>query len=377
MEIIRCSRCILDTTAKDIWFDENGQCKYCKIHDEMEKIYPLGEQGNKRLKKVIDTIKMDGEGKEYDCIVGVSGGRDSSYTLLKAVKYGLRPLAVHFDCGWNSNIAVQNIKNAITKLNVDLHTHVAEWEEFKELQISFLKASTPDADIPTDYAIYSVLYETAANENIKYILNGHSFRTEGTSPISWTYMDGRYVKMVLKELGKIKKIQSFPIMSMTRLIYLILIKGIREIRLMELIDYKKKEVGHILKKKLDWQYYGGHHHENIYTKFFQSFLLPKKFNIDKRKTELSALIRTNQTTRKEAIDKIESSEYVSESEVVEYTINKLGLSQDEFNKIFALPIKSFKDYPTYHPMIQMLKWPIKIACSLKLLPLILYLKYVK
>ena len=115
MEIIRCSRCILDTTAKDIWFDENGQCKYCKIHDEMEKIYPLGEQGNKRLKKVIDTIKMDGEGKEYDCIVGVSGGRDSSYTLLKAVKYGLRPLAVHFDCGWNSNIAVQNIKNAITK----------------------------------------------------------------------------------------------------------------------------------------------------------------------------------------------------------------------------------------------------------------------
>ena len=146
---------------------------------------------------------------------------------------------------------------------------------------------------------------------------------------------------------------------------------------MELIDYKKKEVGHILKKKLDWQYYGGHHHENIYTKFFQSFLLPKKFNIDKRKTELSALIRTNQTTRKEAIDKIESSEYVSESEVVEYTINKLGLSQDEFNKIFALPIKSFKDYPTYHPMIQMLKWPIKIACSLKLLPLILYLKYVK
>ena len=375
--ITRCSRCILDTTASDIWFDENGECKYCKIHDEMDKMHPLDKHGDEILKKIIEKIKFDGKGKEYDCIVGVSGGRDSSYTLLKAVKYGLRPLAVHFDCGWNSNISMKNIEAATSILNVDLHTHVANWEEFKELQISFLKASTPDADTPTDYAIYSVLYETAANENIKYILNGHSFRTEGTSPISWTYMDGRYVKKVLKKLGKIKKIKSFPIMTMYRLIYFILIRGIREIRLMEFINYNKKQVGDILEKELDWEDYGGHHHENIYTKFFQSYLLPQKFNIDKRKTELSALIRTNQITREEAINEIESSEYEYENEIVEYTINKLGLSQDEFEKIFKLPIKSFEDYPTYHPMIKILKWPIKIACSLKLLPTILYLKYVK
>jgi len=377
IEIKRCKRCILDTTVTDIWFDDKGECKYCKIHDEMEKIHPLGSRGDKKLYQIIDKIKTDGIGKEYDCIVGVSGGRDSSYTLLKAVEYGLRPLAVHFDCGWNSNISVQNIQNAITKLDVDLHTHVADWEEFKELQISFLMASTPDADVPTDYAIYSVLYDTANKEGIKYILNGHSFRTEGTSPISWTYMDGRYVKSVFRKFSQKKKINSFPIMSMIRLIYLVIVKGIREIRLMEYIDYKKEEVGIELEKKLNWQYYGGHHHENLYTKFFQSFLLPKKFNIDKRKTELSALVRTKQINRNEAINIIQESNYKFEDEVVDYTISKLGLSREEFNKLFNAPIKSFNDYATYRPLIKLLKFPIKIACSLRILPLIFYLKYVK
>jgi N-acetyl sugar amidotransferase len=376
MQDIRiCTRCILDSTVEDIWFDESGVCKYCHIHDEMEMSHPLGAILQHDLDRKIRHIKLNGKNRKYDCIVGVSGGRDSSYTLLTAVKLGLRPLAVHFDNGWNSDISVQNIKKACEILNVDLHTIVADWEEFKDLQIAFLRSSTPDADVPTDYAIYSVLYHVADKENIRYILNGHSFRTEGTSPISWTYMDPLYVRSVHKRFGKIKNFRSFPHMTFARLQYYIWIKRIREIRLMEFIDYRKKEVDNILTKELGWQYYGGHHHENLYTRFFQSYYLPKKFNIDKRKTELSALVRSGQISRNEALKEISQSEYEHENKTVSYAINKLSLSQQEFDEIMNLPVRSHNDYPTYLPLIRMLRFPIKIAAKLKLVPHILYLKY--
>ncbi len=164
-----CTRCILDSTVADIWFDEKGVCKYCYIHDEMEKLFPEGEESRKKLLAIVEQIKKEGKGKKYDCIAGLSGGRDSTFVLYKAVELGLRPLAVHFDYGWNSDISVSNIKNACEKLNVDLHTIVADWEEFKDLQVAFLKSGTPDADIPADYAIYSILYNTAYKEGIKYI----------------------------------------------------------------------------------------------------------------------------------------------------------------------------------------------------------------
>src|SRR4030095_3707466 len=244
--MIVCKRCILDETVNDIWFDENGICKYCYINDAMEKRHPLDQAGQKRLGEIINKIKQTGLNKKYDCIAGVSGGRDSTYTLYKAVQLGLRPLAVHFDNGWNSDISVSNIKNACEKLNVDLHTVVADWEEFKDLQIAFLKSGTPDADIPADYAIYSVLYDAAKQERVKYILNGHSFRTEGTSTISWTYMDGRYLKSVHKQFGKLKKIKSFPVMSMSKLVYYIFANRIKEVRLMEYINYVKKDVDSVL-----------------------------------------------------------------------------------------------------------------------------------
>jgi N-acetyl sugar amidotransferase len=377
MEEIICTRCILDTTVKDIWFDDKGECKYCKIHDELEKAHPLGPGLEKEMEKMVEEIKASGKGKKYDCIAGVSGGRDSTYTLLMAKKLGLRPLAVHFDNGWNTDISVKNIKKACEKLNVELLTIVADWEEFKDLQVSFLKASTPDADIPTDYAIYSVLYSTANREGIKYILNGHSFRTEGTSPISWTYMDPLYVKDVHKKFGKIKKIKSFPHMSLLQLQFFIWAKGIREFRLMEFIDYNKKKVDEILKSELDWEYYGGHHHENHYTKFFQSYYLPTKFNIDKRKTELSAMVRSGQIGRNEALQEVKSSSYKYDQETVNYVINKLGISASEWDKIMASPVRSHDDYVTLLPVIKSLKWPIKLATQIKVLPQILYLKYAR
>ncbi len=370
-----CSRCILDSSVEDIWFDEKGECKYCIIHDKMEKLHPLGPGLEEELKKIVEEIKHKGRNKPYDCIAGVSGGRDSTYTLYIAVKLGLRPLAVHFDNGWNSDISVKNIKKVCEKLNVPLYTVVADWEEFKDLQISFLKSSTPDADVPTDYAIYSVLYEVAFKEKISYILNGHSFRTEGTSPISWTYMDPLYVSSVHKRFGKLNRFKSFPHMTFFKLILYSFLKRIREVRLMEYIDYRKKDVDEILVNELGWEYYGGHHHENVYTKFFQSFYLPAKFGIDKRKTELSALIRSGQISREKALGEIQSSPYAYDPKVVEYVINKLSLTEKEFDEIMNAPLKSHNDYPSYLILIRTLRWPIKIAVKLKLLPQIMYLKY--
>ena len=371
-----CSRCVLDTTVSDIWFNDKGECKYCLIHDEMELLHPLGAQTEKEYAAIISKIKSEGTGKKYDCVTGVSGGRDSTYTLYTAVKAGLRPLAVHFDNGWNSDIAAQNIKKTCDKLGVDLFTIVADWQEFRDLQVSFLKASTPDADVPTDFAIYSVLYHVANKEGIKYILNGHSFRTEGTSPISWTYMDPIYVKSVHQKFGQLKKFKSFPHMNMLKLLYYIFIKKIREVRLMEFLDYRKKEVDQILSKELDWVYYGGHHHENLYTKFFQSYYLPVKFNIDKRKTELSAMIRSGHIQRDEALHELKTA-YPYDDKVIKYAQNKLELSENDFKNIMSAPVKSHDDYQTLLPFIRLMKFPIRWATSLKMLPRILYLKYAR
>ena len=179
-----CTRCISDTTIEEIRFDEQGVCNYCKMHDALETEFKQGEEGKEQLEELLSKIREAGQGREYDCVVGVSGGRDSTYLLWWAATNGLRPLAVHFDNGWNSEIAVSNIKNAVQRLNVDLYTHVADWEEFKSLQLSFLRASVSDAEVPTDVAIFGTLHKAAAEENVRYILNGHSFRTEGIVPLS-------------------------------------------------------------------------------------------------------------------------------------------------------------------------------------------------
>lgn len=371
-----CSRCVLDETVPEIEFNADGVCQYCRIHDELAKRHPLGGRGEAQLQAIAAGIKRAGKRKQYDCIVGVSGGRDSTYTLLLAKKLGLRPLAVHFDNGWNSDTAVTNIRNATNRLKVDLHTVVANWEEFKDLQRAFLKASVPDADIPTDYAIYSVLFETAAKEGVRFILEGHSFRTEGTSPRGWTYMDGRYVRSVHRRFGK-RTITSFPILRLSTLLYYTFFRRIRYVRPLECMDYRRDDVSRTLEQELGWKYYGGHHHESNYTKFFQSFYLPKKFNIDKRKTELSAMIRSGQTTREDALSILKAQPYEIDEELVEYCMRKLDLTSSEFEAILNLPRKSFKDYPTYYPMIQAFAGPIRLACRLNLLPQILALKYVE
>jgi N-acetyl sugar amidotransferase len=370
-----CSRCVSDSTIPGIHFDERHVCQFCHVHDEMEKQYPKGEAGRQRLEQLIAKIKREGRRRNYDCIVGVSGGRDSTYLLYVAVQLGLRPLAVHFDNGWNSEIAVRNIKNALSKLNVDLYTIVADWEEFKDLQIAFLRASVSDAEVPTDVAIFGSLHRVAAEEGVRYILNGHSFRTEGIMPIGWTYMDGRYIDSVHRLFGQKKRRNTVPNFTYLDLIYYNLLKRIKVIPLLNYVDYSHEQADEILKENLDWIYYGGHHHESHFTHFFQSFLLPQKFNIDKRKIEYSALIRSGARRRADALSELQEVPYPCDEALIAYTIKKLGLSSEEFAEIMKTKPKSFHDYPTYYPMIQKLRLFVRIACTFGLLPKLLAYKY--
>lgn len=225
-----CTRCICDTTIQGITFDAEGVCNYCHEYDERDRNYPLNDEGQSKLQIIIKNIKERGKGKEYDCIIGASGGTDSTYCLYLAKEWGLRPLAVHFDNGWNSEISVSNIKNATSKLDIDLFTWVADWEEFKDLQTAFLKASVPEADMPTDIAYLSVLYNCAIKEGLRYIITGSNFRTEGNQPPAWGYGDGKYIQSVYRMFGKQKKLQKIPNHTITDLIYYHFIKKIQLIK---------------------------------------------------------------------------------------------------------------------------------------------------
>jgi len=370
----RCSRCIMDTSIPEIRFDAEGICQYCHIHDVLDEKYPLDENSAEHLREIIEEIKTKGKGRKYDCVVGISGGRDSVWTLYTAVKLGLRPLAVHFDNGWNSEVAVKNILNAVSKLNIDLETVVADWEEFKDLQIAFLRASTPDVEVPTDLAIHSVLHKIAAKERISYVLNGHSFRTEGVAPIGWTYFDGKYISAVQKMFGT-KRLKDFNNFGIFKLILYSFIYRIKVVPILNYSPYNQAKIDQLLKEELDWQYYGGHHHESIYTKFIQTYLLPKKFNIDKRKTEFSALIRSGQLNREDAINEIANQKYEFDESLVDYSIRKLGISKEEWIEIINQEPRSFMSYPSYYPLMKLFKQQIKLATKLKLLPDLLYLKY--
>ena len=356
-----CSRCVMDSTDPMIRFDEEGVCQYCKIHDEMEAKYPLNAIGKIDLDNIIADIKAKGKGKKYDCIIGVSGGTDSTYQLHLAKELGLRALAVHFDNGWNSDIAVSNIKKVTDKLDYDLVTYVVNWEEFKDIQIAFLKASTPDSEIPTDLAIQSTLYRIAAQEGIKYIMNGHSFRTEGKVPIMWSYGDGKYLKAVHKIFGR-KKLKTFPNYTMWNLFYYSYVKRIKQVRILYYFPYDKPKIKKMISELYGWEDYGGHHYESVYTRFYQGYILPTKFGIDKRKREYSALVRSGQFSRKDALDKLKN-ELPMPAELAqsdkEYVIKKLGLNDQEFSEIMHLPEKTFLDYPNYYSLIRRFRKPIR------------------
>jgi len=368
-----CTRCIMDTTDPDIQFDENEVCNHCRGYDEKVKQRLFrGEAGQKKINKLVNEIKIKGKNKKYDCIIGVSGGVDSTFVAFKVKELGLRPLAVHVDNGWDSELAVENIKDALKRLDIDLHTYSVEWEEFKDLQLSFLRASVPDAEIPTDHALMAVLYHVAAKVRVQFYICGYNITTEGILPTAWSYghRDWKYIKSVHKKFGTLK-LRSFSHCSLFGFLYYNFVKRIKTIRILNYMTYNKEDAMEVIKQELGWESYGGKHHESIYTRFLQAYILPRKFNIDKRRAHLSSLICSGQITRAEALEEMKHEPYPSEEIAKndkEYVLEKLGLTEAEFEEIMSLPIKTFRDYPSNHWLFQIVrKYGSRILMKLRVL----------
>lgn len=344
-----CTRCIMDTTDPEIFFDSDGICNHCKRYDvELPKRVFTGTDAEIKLKTLVEKIKNGGSGNEYDCIIGVSGGVDSTYVAYLTKQLGLKPLAVHFDNGWNSELAVSNIEKVLKELNIDLYTYVIDWEEFKDLQLSFLKASTPDGEVPTDHAINALLFREAAKHNIKYIINGMNFATESMAVRMWAYghSDWKYIKSVHKIFGK-TSLKKYPRYTFFNLFYWTFIRRIKVVSILNYVKYDKDEVMKLIQEKLGWVYYGGKHYESVYTRFYQGYILPNKFNIDKRIGHLSDLIRSGQMTREKALEELTINPYSSEMQQIdrEYVIKKFELSASDFQEIMNSKLKTFLDYP--------------------------------
>ncbi len=345
-----CTKCIMDTTDPEIEFDDYGICNHCKIYDEKVKSELFyDKEGEQKLNQLINKIKKEGKNKKYDCIIGVSGGVDSTMVAYKTKELGLRPLAVHIDNGWNSELSVNNIEKIIKKLEIDLYTYVVDWEEFKDLQLAFLKSSVINAEIPSDHLIYAALFKIASKQKIRYIIWGSNIVTEAILPQSWGYncLDSKFIRCIHKRFGKMR-LRSYPLLSLLHLFYYIFIKRIRITCILNYIPYNKEKVLQFLKKNFGYQDYGLKHYESIYTRFFQGYILPTKNNIDKRRAHLSALICSGQIKRQEALEEIKKSPYPSKDKInqeKDYVIKKLGINKELFEKIMSQPIKSYKDFP--------------------------------
>jgi N-acetyl sugar amidotransferase len=339
----------MDTIIPHTFFDENGICNHCKDYERV--LY--GERASRNLAqeldKIVDKIKKRGKGKDYDCIIGVSGGVDSSYVAYQAKKLGLRPLVVHFDNGWNTELSVKNIENIVKKLGFPLYTYVVDWKEFKDIQLAFLRASVPNIEIPTDHGIAGALYLVASKFRVKYIITGGNIVTEGILPGSFGHnnKDFRNLKDIHKRFGRVK-LKTFPILSIFRYFKYKIIKRIKEIRILDYIHYNRQEAKDILVNELDWKDYGGKHYESFFTKFFQAHILPTKFSLDKRRPHLSTMILSGQISRTEALRRLASPLYMKEQleEDTAFFMKKLGLTKKEYDEIMSSAPKKHTDYAT-------------------------------
>lgn len=344
-----CTRCIMDTTDPEITFDENGYCNHCVQYYQraVNEVFSEAE-GEAILQSIVAKIKQEGKGKEYDCIIGVSGGVDSTAVAYHVKKLGLRPLALHLDNGWDSELAVDNVKRLLDTLEIDLYTHVIDWEEFRDLQLSFLKASVANCEIPTDHAINALLVRTAQERKIRYIITGGNLATEGILPAAWGYynLDLKHLKALHKRFGSVK-LKTFPQLSLLRFLYSVFIQRVRYIPVLNYLNYNKAEAKELI-KTLGWRDYGGKHFESIYTRFFQSYILPKKFGYDKRRAHLSTLICSGQISREDALAEMLEDPYKGGDlqQDREYVIKKLGLTEEEFDKLMAAPVKEHTEYPS-------------------------------
>ena len=340
-----CIQCVMDDTDPLITFDEIGVCSHCRDYPARLKMFvPGGEDKMKHLDKMVSFCKKAGKGKKYDCVIGVSGGVDSTYVAYLVKKLGLRPLAVHLDNGWNAELAVSNIKSVLEKLDIDLYTLVLNWEEFRNLQLAFLLASTPDSEIPSDHAIVALMREIAHKEGVP-VLWGVNFTSESILPRTWSqgHMDWAYIKKVNKLFGK-GKLSNYPHYSVWKLIYYRRILQQRLFNVLNYIDYDKEEAKKHLTQEFGFRDYGGKHHESIYTRIFQTYILPVKFGFDKRKCHYSSLILANQMTREHALKELVTPPYNPNTigKDIEYLCKKFDLNREDFHSILEAPINTYE-----------------------------------
>ncbi len=368
-----CSRCTYDEKIPNITFDEEGICNYCRESERFDAIYPIGEEGRKKLEKLAEDIKKSGKGKQFDCAIGVSGGCDSSYLLHLMKELGVRPLAVHFDNTWNSAIATQNIKTMLDQLDIELFTYVVDNKEYDDLYRSFLLAGLPDIETPTDIGLITTLYMACEKYNIKYIIDGHSFRTEGSTPLGHIYMDGKYIDSVHKKYGKLP-MKTFPNLWFHKFMKYMLFYKIKRVRPLYYIDYHKEDTKKFLSEKYGWQWYGGHHLENRFTAFYHSYFMPKRFNLDQRVNEVAALVRNKQLTKEEGKLRLNEPHFLEDG-VLELVKKRLEFTDVEFERVMNLPVKSYKDFKTYKQRFERLRPFFYLMYKLELVPKSFYEKY--
>ncbi|MBL0287268.1 MAG: N-acetyl sugar amidotransferase [Bacteroidetes bacterium] len=356
-----CTNCVMDShDDKLITFDSKGVCCHCQKYYKEEPFFVFkGKEGELKLAETIEKIKEDGKGKQYDVIMGLSGGVDSTYLALKCKEWGIRPLAVHFDNGWNSELAVKNIENIVRKLSLDLYTYVINWEEFRDLQIAYFKASVIDIEVPTDHAIFAAMYKLAGQNNIKYVMSGNNFVTESFLPESWIHnkFDEVNIKSIHKKYGSIP-LTTFPFMDSKVRRYYIDIKGIKRVTPLNFLPYDKAEVKKEIQEKLDWKDYGGKHYESIFTRFYQGYILPTKFGVDKRKAHLSNLICSKQITKAEALEELKKPCYDNDQmlEDKEFVLKKLGFSEAYFEELMKMPPQDWRIFGEEKPLYK--RFPI-------------------
>lgn len=369
-----CTKCIFDTSIPEISFDANGVCRYCHQVDSLLNEYGTGQAaGEERLDQILNEIKVSGQNKKYDCIVGVSGGTDSSYMLHWSKKVGLRPLAVHYDNTWNSEIATMNIARVTKALDVDLYTHVVDNKEMDSIYRAFLKAGVPAIDIVTDLGFTQVLYKVAKKYGVKIILEGHTFVEEGVSPVGYSYFDGKYIEDVCKKNG-VSKFNTYPIMNFFNFMKWTVFFRIKKYRPYWYMNYSKAAAIEELRSLYDWKYYGGHHLENRMTAFSYSFHNPQKFGMDQRNNMLCALVRNGSLKRSDALE-IYNKGPQADKDLVEYTIKRLGFTQEEFDSIMSSENKTWEDFKSYKKLFERLRPVFYILAMANLVPMSFYLKY--
>lgn len=369
-----CSRCIYDERVSAISFDQNDVCNYCHQIDSLIAEYGTGNaKGEKQLSKIVEEVKLAGKGKKYDCVIGVSGGTDSSYMVYLAKEWGLRPLAVHYDNTWNSAIATENIRKVLSALDVDLYTHVVDNKEADDIFKSFFLSGVAEIEASTDLALAETMYRAANKYGVKYVFEGHSFVTEGITPVGRNYFDGKYIKSIHNMYGK-KPMNSYPLMTFSRFLYWSSVAKIKKIRPFWYLNYSKEDAREFLEREYGWTYYGGHHLENRMTAFYHGIYLPQKYKTDLRNNTLSALARLGKMSRSEAWAEY-NTEPAVEEDLLLYFKKRLDITDDEYANVMQQPPKSWYEFPTYKKRFELLRPLFLILAKANLVPMSFYLKY--